>query len=786
MLPKLYGTAYYCTLRILLLYATTNVCICASNDPYAALGINSLATTQEIRRAYKQMAKEWHPDKNQIPGAEEKFVEIKKSYELLSDSNRRRIYDRHGVIDEDSHYLQQKHDYSGYDRFASDQAEDIFGKHFIFDQDIVLYHKLSVTANYFEKTILLKSAKQLHIIMFYNDWCFQCTRLVGAFKKLIDVLEPLGIHFSTINAAHEPSVLRKTGSNEIPKMILVLDGKIFVYRDYSYTPQKVVEFIRKKLPYKIVQHVYDNNIDDFLGGWMDNRVRVLILEPRSLIRLRYLVTAFAFYDRVAFGFVDLTKKISENIINRFQVNASLDTLLIFNEDSTRSIARISLPDISTQILINMITPNQFLSLPRLSSQDMLESVCPAEWNRPRKRLCVILITENTDEHNVARGAMREIALHSRYSVERVRFAYMFKERQPNFINALSKGSFAKDHPQIVIIWRRDNTRMKYEWVFDAKQDATLVSTIPTESIINKTKAGLTHKIQKLLKASEALSYEAFVQKLLDEHSQGIFSKWITHFLYLVDYLSENVEDEHLFAAFSLLGTIGFMFGVGYILMYFVRAEEEHLKAQGHLADVTTRKPNHLTPELKLYELRAEKYNGMVRLLKPGCRTLLLITDVQSRKKLLPHFHKAVWPYRKTKTLLFGHMLIEKGLPWYTELLRLSLSSNEKLQVNPRNCVGTVIALNGHRKYFCMYHAKHPESVRGTKRLLKMTKQLLNINEDPEVGTFLGTSFSEESDAEIKVLLENNLLDSLDNWLERLFDGTTYKYYINYWPDFPTK
>lgn len=116
----------------------------------------------------------------------------------------------------------------------------------------------------------------------------------------------------------------------------------------------------------------------------------------------------------------------------------------------------------------------------------------------------------------------------------------------------------------------------------------------------------------------------------------------------------------------------------------------------------------------MYELRAEKYNGMVRLLKPGFRTLILITDFQTRKKLIPYFHKAVWPYRKTKTLLFGHLLIEKGLSWYSELLRLSLCEGQKLQVNPRNCVGTVIALNGHRKYFCMYHAKHPESIRANK------------------------------------------------------------------------
>jgi len=64
--------------------------------------------------------------------------------------------------------------------------------------------------------------------------------------------------------------------------------------------------------------------------------------------------------------------------------------------------------------------------------------------------------------------------------------------------------------------------------------------------------------------------------------------------------------------------------------------------------------------------------------------------------------------------MFAIMLTEKGLPWYSELLRLSLTESRDMQINPRNCIGTVIALNGHRKYFCMYHAKHPETSRGTK------------------------------------------------------------------------
>lgn len=69
----------------------------------------------------------------------------------------------------------------------------------------------------------------------------------------------------------------------------------------------------------------------------------------------------------------------------------------------------------------------------------------------------------------------------------------------------------------------------------------------------------------------------------------------------------------------------------------IQAERAQCKDNG--------KPTQSQPQLRLHELRAEKYNGLVRLLKPGCRTIILLVDVQSRLKLLPAFHKAVWPYR---------------------------------------------------------------------------------------------------------------------------------------------
>lgn len=76
-------------------------------------------------------------------------------------------------------------------------------------------------------------------------------------------------------------------------------------------------------------------------------------------------------------------------------------------------------------------------------------------------------------------------------------------------------------------------------------------------------------------------------------------------------------------------------------------------------------------------------------------------------------------------------------------------------------------------------------------MLQMTKTMSYEYDDLETGAFLGfePDSDESSDQDVsdsKILLEENLLDGLSNWLDRLFEGSTHRYFINYWPDFPTK
>ncbi|EGN99274.1 hypothetical protein SERLA73DRAFT_182204 [Serpula lacrymans var. lacrymans S7.3] len=87
----MFFTAYYVLLLCLIFTVLVNAA-----DLYKTLELSKHASEQDIRKAYKRLSRKYHPDKNQEPGAEAKFVEIAHAYEVLSDSTKRQIYDRHG------------------------------------------------------------------------------------------------------------------------------------------------------------------------------------------------------------------------------------------------------------------------------------------------------------------------------------------------------------------------------------------------------------------------------------------------------------------------------------------------------------------------------------------------------------------------------------------------------------------------------------------------------------------------------------------------------------------
>ncbi|CAH8284581.1 unnamed protein product [Eruca vesicaria subsp. sativa] len=89
----------------------------AGKDHYATLNVGRNATLKEIKSAYRNLARKYHPDMNKNPGAEDKFKQISAAYEVLSDEEKRTAYDRFGEAGLDGSFNADQDTSQGVDPF---------------------------------------------------------------------------------------------------------------------------------------------------------------------------------------------------------------------------------------------------------------------------------------------------------------------------------------------------------------------------------------------------------------------------------------------------------------------------------------------------------------------------------------------------------------------------------------------------------------------------------------------------------------------------------------------
>ncbi|OQR69755.1 dnaJsubfamily C member 16-like [Tropilaelaps mercedesae] len=549
-----------------------------------------------------------------------------------------------------------------------------------------------------------------------------------------------------------------------------------------------------------------------------------------------MLAAFRFREYIHFGFVCIENKpAGEAIRRKLNVLPKKESLLLFNEYSSAPFATVSMPELSTQTLHDALNANKFLILPRVTSQPMFNQLCPNEASEKvnRRRLCVIWVTvsqpSSLNEDRRVQLRLYVKGLSAQWK-ERVSFMYLQKDKQGDFVDSLMNGHGVPTEPSehFVIIWRRTDLVVEYQWISKPwSGDATQM---------NASKEELNEVLLRLLHTTESLACgRARLRTLTDEHAQGLLTRILKRLALMADAIADNVSKYQVLPVISVVVSFVFIILIGYLMSYLVQLEENKIRQQGKNVHVPGGSKPRNECKLSIHELRGETYNGLVRLLKPGCRTVVLLVDAESKPKLLPQFFKAVFPYRKNKTLMFAFMMLEKNLEWYRRLLLQTLgeSSHRPLNINPKNCIGTVLSLNGHRKYFCVYHAKHREEEprKDRDRDRDRDRERRGTSTGPSLsahnhhaggavgahGAFLGFDSSEsEADSDVEsgrlikggsrgggststggtasasdggsgdlygsILFEEHLLDGLSLWLDKLFEGTTKRYYIQYWPE----
>lgn len=777
-----------------------------SLNPYETLEVPKTASLQDIRKNYKKLVVEWHPDKNNDPAAQGKFLQLTEAYNILSDSERRKQYDIFGTTDSFSGHESASRKFHNHMYNPFDEVFSSEGFNFPFEEhDISLFHKLSITHRNFEKSYVPKSFLSPHLILFYSDWCFACLQVEPIFKKLMDELAPLGVGFFTVHVHNEQSLARRLGvGSQLPQIALLTDGRASFFKEPSFSVQKMVEFFRLKLPYKMILPISEANVDAFLDNWReDNKVHALLFQKTLPVRLRYLITAFKHRQTIAFGIIAHDQDDSASLFQKYRLPSDKDSLLIFKEDKERPSASITMSSIPVPTLQDITNNNHYLTLPRISSQSMLDAVCPV------KKLCVVLFSEDSPQHDDSRHSLRRFALESRFVHNNIAFMYIFIEKQPEFVHALTSPEDSSEISlHIAAMWRMDYKKIKYGWL--------LGDDIDDWKDYNTTKDRLDAGLRSLVNDPyNNLLYDTALKEISDEYVQSLGARIVNRIFMHIEMAQQSLSRQHILPAVSLVCTVVIIVVLAMIMNHYMKLEEEEIR-KSHMqsdsssyssestASTTSSMRNHSVSkekkhketkqELKLHALRAETYNGLVVLLKPGCRTLILFIDNKSSRKLVSKFHAMVWPYRKNKSLMFGYLNVERkqSREWFKDILLEALPPDTPLTINPRNCIGTVLSVNGYRKYFCMYHAK-------------LTGQYGSKSKDNSIkgkglGAYLGHNDSEYSDTDEEAdverglhkykaepppeyLLEDKLLDGFPNWLDRLFEGTTPRFYIEAWPEF---
>uniref|UniRef100_A0A1I8HYC2 DUF1336 domain-containing protein n=1 Tax=Macrostomum lignano TaxID=282301 RepID=A0A1I8HYC2_9PLAT len=187
----------------------------------------------------------------------------------------------------------------------------------------------------------------------------------------------------------------------------------------------------------------------------------------------------------------------------------------------------------------------------------------------------------------------------------------------------------------------------------------------------------------------------------------------------------------------------------------------------------------------------------------GQISLVLVVDSSLKAKLAADFARCLAPFASVERLRFAVLDVGERMGWYRAILEFVIGRKlgEQRVVQPRNCSGTVLAVNGFRKYFCIYHPKIRSAMQRQFdcRFLGLhdsdeSSEDSSDDYDGEAATLkrrrrrrrdggdTGGGFGDPLSEPDAPLFERDLLAGLPNWLDRLFDGQLPRVRVDAWPE----
>ncbi|XP_032228549.1 dnaJ homolog subfamily C member 16 isoform X2 [Nematostella vectensis] len=707
----------------------------ASDDPYDILGVSRTASPNDVKRSYKKLARNWHPDKNNDPTAQERFIKINQAYEILSDEGKRRDFDNFG------------HEAPNRQR---SQGQPFFDAHsgfsFFFNDNPFSHSSQSnadhVTAKAFDTLIIPASYEKPYILEVISNWCMACMQIESVWESTANDLKSLGVGIGVINVNRSPRLADQLSIDGVPRIIGVLNGKL-TYYNQRMSPDGIKEFTNGLFPYSLVHRVSSKTSDIFLKT-DDNKPKVLLFSPKSSPSLLYNLVAFSNQERLSFGFVSMSGQDGEKLRRKFRVMAKEPTVMIFKEESAVPEVVFEATDLKSGKLREMVSANKYLNLPRLTTQKIFDELCPDERFRSQRKLCVILFTKR-GSHDNEKAALRNFAKDSHFPDDRVHFVYIHEDVQTRIVSAMREGLDAATSKnrtalKLAILWNPGNGEARYTWL----PGGWYVTR--STALVDKLK----HLIEDVIGGSGKLKYSTRLPVLYNEDAPSPQARIVAK---LRDFISFVLE---FFARKDSSSIITLVLGLGLIIVMSI------FLPQGSFVSAICARSCLFK---KLWEA------------PPGQLTVAILLDAVTtedavKSPLLKAFDEVVHSCSGKYSILFKYvwLSIPDNLEWCTEVMEV----NKFGEVIP----GTVLAMNGPRKYVMTF---------------KPTDLTKSQYFKSQGGDLMGFNDSDESDEEGHVdewsayerkrqkVLSLSLRRELPRWLEKLSEGLIKKVKLDEWP-----
>lgn len=451
--------------------------VVAGRDFYKILGVSRDASATEIKKAYRKLALQYHPDKNtDDPDAEQKFVEISNAYDVLIDPDKRAKYDQFGESAFDPNaggggrpHFQRGDAFNIFEQFfkgfggadggfpggsfsgggfpggsfsgsfpggqpARPPMSDPFSK--VKDATILNAN------NFQEKT---KNRDDIWLLLFYQT-NQQSAGFANEFNQVISQLKNY-IKIGVVNSDKDNSLAKKHGVDSYPKLVMLPYRNHDNYDTHSgaLKAKDVVDFVFNRIP-SFVTGVRHSTIDRFLS--QTGKPKVLLITSKAKTPPMFNFLAKEMREKYEFG---LASKSDAVLLEKYGIT-EVPKVLLFRDETSEPITIDGQLDYDklkskiNQLLGSQKTPQApKYSVTELTAKSRKQA-CPEDTT-----FCAIFVLENAAE--VAGVPIADFS----QTFKKFRFSWVNSTTNSGFLEALGK----KDIKRGLVIY--NPKKRKYVW-----------------------------------------------------------------------------------------------------------------------------------------------------------------------------------------------------------------------------------------------------------------------------------------------------------------------------------